>query len=118
MMNEIKNEASLDSLSKTTILLVPKVFDFGKLKTTDNLKSFFFVKNTGKIDFNIKAITANCDCVTTKYRKTEFIHPGDSLKIEYNMNFRGQVGQITNSIIAIGNCQFGNQTYIFKGIII
>lgn len=116
-MNTIKEQAALDSSLKTTIEIVPKKYYFGGIKQSISLSGYFFIKNTGKINFNIVSIKSNCDCIKTSYTETKFIKPYDSLKVEYQMNIADQKGQINNSIIAIGNCQFGNQTYYFEGSI-
>jgi hypothetical protein len=116
-MNTIKAQAALDSSLKTTIEIVPKKYYFGAIKQSNSLNGYFFIKNTGNINFNIVSIKSNCDCIKTSYAETKFIKPNDSLKVEYQMNIADQKGQINNSIIAIGNCQFGNQTYYFEGSI-
>jgi hypothetical protein len=116
-MNIIKTQSELESSLKTTIEVVPKEYHFGDIKKSNSLKGYFFIKNTGKINFNIVSIKSNCDCIKTNYTVTKFIKPNDSLKIEYQMNITDRKGQISSSIIAIGNCQFGNQTYYFEGSI-
>lgn len=116
-MKAIKAEASLDSNLKTTIEITPKKYFFGSIRPSTSINGFFIIKNTGKINFNILSIKSNCDCIKTKYSDVKFIKPNDSLKIEYKMNIAGQKGQISNSIIVIGNCQYGNQTYYFEGTI-
>ena len=116
-MNTIKAQASLDSSLKTTIEIVPKKFHFGTIKKSDSLYGYFFIKNTGKINFNIISIKSICSCIKTTYENTKTIKPNDSLKIQYKMNIVDQVGPISNSIVAIGNCQYGNQTYLFDGSI-
>lgn len=114
-MNKIKQQSYLDSSSKTTISINPKKYYFGRVKSASILRDSFFIKNIGPIDFNIVDIKSNCDCIETIYRATKVIHPNDSLLIKYEMNTKNLNGSFQNSIIAIGNCQYGNQTYYFEG---
>jgi hypothetical protein len=111
-MNEVKQQSLLDSSLRTTILINPKKYYFGRVKNTDTLKGSFFVKNTGTIDFNIISIKSNCDCIKTIYPKIKIIQPNE---IKYEMNSKDLKGGFQNSIIAVGNCQYGNQTYYFEG---
>lgn len=114
-MNKIKEQSSLDSSLKTTISLTPKKYYFGKIKKTNKLDGSFYIKNFGKIDFDIVSIKSNCDCIKVVYNDTKVIHPNDSLIIKYEMTTKNMTGVFQNTIIAIGNCQNGNQTYYFEG---
>ncbi len=114
-MNQIKEQSFLDSSLKTTISLTPKKYYFGKVKNTDKLEGSFYIKNLGQIDFNIVSIKSNCDCIKTMYTDTKTIHPNDSLLIKYQMITKNLKTSFQNSIIAIGNCQNGNQTYYLEG---
>jgi len=117
-MNTIKTQATLDSTLKTTIEIIPKKYYFGSIKQSNSINGHFFIKNTGQINFNIISIKSNCNCIKTNYAEMKFIKPNDSLKVEYQMNVTDVKGQINTSIIAIGNCQFGNQTYYLEGFFI
>ncbi|MEO7044122.1 MAG: DUF1573 domain-containing protein [Ferruginibacter sp.] len=114
-MNLVRQQASLDSIQRTKISLSPKQYYFGKLKTTNELKGHFIIKNIGSIDFNINSIKSNCDCIQTIYSGTKIICPNDSLEVKYILNNKGLSGRFQNSIVVIGNCQYGNQTYYFEG---
>lgn len=114
-MQLVREQSSLDSTQKTKITLSPKEYYFGKVKTTNELKGYFIVKNTGPIDFNIISIKSNCDCIQTIYADRKIIHPNDSLDVKYIMNAQNLSGLFQNSIVVIGNCQSGNQTYYFEG---
>jgi len=114
-MKQVKQQSLLDSSLRTTISINPKKYYFGKVKSAVNLKDSFFIKNLGKIDFQIVDIKSNCDCIKTMYTDTKVIHPNDSLLVRYEMITKDLKGTFQNSIIAIGNCQYGNQTYYFEG---
>lgn len=116
-MNTVKRQALLDTSLKTTILITPKKYYYGGIPTAKKLEGSFYVKNIGNKDFNIISIKSNCDCIKTSYPDMKIIHPNDSLKINYEMNATNIKGVFKNSIIAIGNCQYGNQTYYFEGTI-
>jgi hypothetical protein len=116
-LHMIKLQAELDSVFKTSIELKPKKVFFGKRKNSEQLTGFFYIKNTGHINFNLLAIKANCDCIDTDFKTTR-IAPNDSIKILYQVHLKNRTGFISNSIVAIGNCQFGNQTFLLEGTII
>lgn len=116
-MNIIKQQAALDSSLQTSIQIIPNKKDFGKKKKSEKLKGFFFIKNTGSINFHPVSIKSNCDCIITDYEAKQ-IKPNDSLKVNYEIDAKNQSGYTSNSIIAIGNCKFGNQTFYIEGIII
>ena len=116
-MNLIKQQASLDSARKTKISLSPERYYFGNLKSSDQLKGHFTVRNNGSTDFNIISIKSNCDCIQTTYSDEKIIRPNDSMEVKYIMDIKNTRGQFQSSIIVIGNCQYGNQTYYFEGTI-
>lgn len=114
-MKKIKELELLDSNQKTKILISPKKYYFGKLNPTNIIKGSFYIKNIGQRDFNYVSIKSNCNCIKTTYQDIKAIHPNDSLLINYEMNTKKTKGLFQNTIIAIGNCQFGNQTFYFEG---
>ena len=116
-MNTVKQQAALSSTKRTTIEIIPKRNYFGYKKSSEKLKGFFYVKNVGKINFNLRSIRPDCDCIVTDYNPKNIL-PNDSIKISYEININNKQGLISNSIVAIGNCQFGNQTFYLEGIII
>ena len=116
-MNTVKQQAALSSTKRTTIEIIPKRNYFGYKKSSEKLKGFFYVKNVGKINFNLRSIRPECDCIVTDYNSKNIL-PNDSVKISYEININNKQGLISNSIVAIGNCQFGNQTFYLEGIII
>jgi Protein of unknown function (DUF1573) len=117
IITSIREQNSIDSSLKTTIVISPKKYFYKTTKNTNKVEGQFSIKNTGRIDFNIVAITSNCDCIKTTYKDVKVIPPGDSLTIKYEMTIINSERDLKNSIIAIGNCQFGNQTYYFEGSI-
>ena len=116
-MNLVKQQATLSPTKRTTIEIIPKRNYFGYKKSSEKLKGFFYVKNVGKINFNLRSIRPECDCIVTDYNSKNIL-PNDSVKISYEININNKQGLISNSIVAIGNCQFGNQTFYLEGIII
>jgi hypothetical protein len=116
-INQIKQQAALDSTLKTTIELNPSKMFFGRKINSENINGFFYIKNNGSQNFNLLTIKANCDCIETDY-SGKTIFPDDSLKVSYQLNLKNKKGFISNSIVAIGNCQFGNQTFLIEGTII
>ena len=114
-MNKVKQQSLLDSSLRTTISITPKKYYFGNLQNVEKLKGSFYIKNTGKIDFKIVDIKSNCNCIKTTYPDIKIIQPYDSILVKYEINTKDQKGAFQNSIIAIGNCQYGNQTYYFEG---
>ena len=116
-MHTVKQQAALDATKRTTIEIIPKKYFFGYRKNSEKLKGFFYVKNVGKINFNLISISPDCDCIVTD-SNSQYILPNDSIKIGYQINIKNKRGLIRNSIVAIGNCQFGNQTFYIEGTII
>jgi hypothetical protein len=114
LMKSIHLQAALDSSLKTTIELQPKKYFFGERRNIKTFTGSFVIKNKGPQPFKIAGIQSNCDCIFTRYDKNE-IAPADSLKVSYEIDVRNSHGLIRNSIIAIGNCQFGNQTFYLEG---
>ena len=115
--NLVKQQAALGPTKRTTIEIIPKRNYFGYKKNSEKLKGFFYIKNVGKINFKLIAIRPDCDCIVTDYNPKNIL-PNDSIKISYEINVKNKQGLISNSIVAIGNCQFGNQTFYLEGIII
>lgn len=115
-MNKIKEQAGLDSTLKTQVELRPAKYFFGTKKNSEQLSGFFYIKNVGDNIFNPISIQSNCDCVAVDYIP-KAIMPNDSLKVTYKMAIKNRTGFISNTIVAIGNCQFGNQTFYLEGTI-
>ena len=116
-INQIKQQAILDSGLTTTIELNPSKISFGRLNEKKILSGFFYITNNGSRNFNLSNLKANCNCIETNFAgKT--IAPNDSLKISYQLDPENKKGFISNTIVAIGNCQFGNQTFLIEGTII
>lgn len=116
-MELIKQQAAIDSGKRTIIEITPRKYYFGSRKKSEKLQGFFYIKNKGKMNFRILAIRPDCDCIITDFQ-TKNIAPNDSLKINYVVDISNRLGFISNSIVAIGNCQFGNQTFYMEGTII
>ena len=116
-MNSIKQQARLDSTIRTTIEISPKKYYFGIRKNSEKLKGFFYIRNTGNYKFNMLAIRADCACIKIG-SSLNFIKPGDSLKVIYEVDFTNMRGATSHTIVAIGNCAFGNQTFYMEGTII
>lgn len=116
-MRTVKQQAALDSSLKTTILLSPKNYSFGAIKASGKLVGSFKIINKGSIDFNIVSLNSNCNYIKTFYGNVSTIHPHDSLIINYEINTAHIKGTFKNTIIAVGNCQYGNQTYCFEGFL-
>lgn len=79
-MNTIKKQAALDSSLKTSIEIYPKKVFFRAKKNSGKVEGYFFIKNTGKIDFNILSIKSNCDCVTSQFGSAEKIEPNSNIR--------------------------------------
>ena len=116
-MKTVKQQVALSPTKRTAIEIIPKRNYFGYKKNLEKLKGCFYVKNVGKINFKLIAIRPDCDCIVTDYNPKNIL-PNDSIKISYEINIKNKQGLISNSIVAIGNCQFGNQTFYLEGIII
>lgn len=117
-MKTVKEQAALDSSLQTAIELFPKKVYFGSLPSSGKLAGYFTVKNKGQRNFNIVSIASHCDCFTTSYGNATTILPGDSLKVSYQLHISNSKGRVQNSIIVIGNCPNGNQTFYIEGTII
>ena len=116
-MNSIKLQDALDSNKRTAIEINPKKYYFGIRKNNEKLKGFFYIRNTGDFKFNILALRADCVCIKIN-KSLNYIKPGDSLKVIYEVDFTNMLGATSHSIVAIGNCAFGNQTFYMEGTII
>src|ERR1035437_3902042 len=116
-MEMVTQQSRLNDSLKTTITISPKTFKFDTIQDNNHIRGMFFIKNTGNKDFNIVSITPSCDCIDVSFLKIKAIHSGDSLQVNYIMNINNKKGKFSNAIVAVGNCQFGNQTYFFTGYI-
>lgn len=115
-MNQIKQQANLDSSLKTQVKLRPAKYFFGKKNNSEQLSGVFYIKNVGSHIFNPISIQCNCDCIAVHYM-SKAIMPNDSLKVTYVVAIKTRTGFISHSIVVIGNCQYGNQTFYLKGTI-
>lgn len=116
-MNIVKQQAELAPTLKTQIELKPAKYFFGSMKNSERLTGFFFIKNTGDNIFNPISIQSNCTCITVDYPSKEIL-TNDSMMVKYEVNIKNTTGLISNSIVTIGNCQYGNQTFYLEGTII
>lgn len=116
-MNIIKQQADLAPTLKTQIELRPAKYFFGTKKNSERITGFFYIKNAGDNIFNAISIQSNCDCITVDYPSKEIL-PNDSIQVKYEVNIKNSAGLISNSIVVIGNCQYGNQTFYLEGTII
>ncbi len=106
-LDKVNYYAALDSTKRTEVVLSPRV-----VYIEDLLKeNFFYVKNQGTIPFIIDSIfPPNCGCITVSYTKKR-VNPNDSIKIDFFVN--GEL-KSSNAIVVVGNCNFGNQTFLIK----
>jgi hypothetical protein len=116
-MNKIKQLSFLDSSLKTDLVISPQKQYFGNIKNGEEVKGKFWIKNIGKIDFIFYSLKPDCDCISIEYSKTQALKPNDSLKVLYKLNNVETQGIFSHTIVAVGNCQFGNQTFYFEGTI-
>ena len=116
-MKKIEFQSSLDSSLKTTIELSPKKVNLGSISRNRIVNGSFLIKNKGDKDFNILEIKPNCDCIKIKYTNILIIKSNDSLLVNYSLDIHNYDRFISESIVVIGNCQFGNQTFIIQAFI-
>lgn len=116
-MNLVKQQSSLDSILKTKILIYPKKVELGTIQATKKIEGNFWIKNIGGIDFNLVNLWTDCDCCKTEPITQKTICPQDSLNIRYSIDIQNGEKYISHAIVAVGNCQFGNQTYTIQAFI-
>ncbi len=116
-MKRIKEQAGLAPTLKTQIELKPATYFFGEKKNSEHPTGFFYIKNIGKTIFSPVSIQSNCNCIIVDYPSKEIL-PNDSMMVMYEVNIKNSSGLISNSIVVIGNCQYGNQTFYLEGTII
>ncbi len=116
-MKLIELQASLDSSQKTTIRIAPKKVNLGVINRTKKIAGSFWIKNIGDIDFNILELRSNCDCCKIEFNDSNTIKANDSLEVKYTIKIRNNDDYISQSIVVIGNCQFGNQTFLIQAFI-
>ena len=117
LMSKIEKQAALDSLNKTSIELFPRKKYLGHIERRKTIEDQFWIKNIGKIDFNIISIESPCDCVEIKF-VGDIIRPNDSLLINYSIRIDNNENEVKQAIIVIGNCDYGNQTFYTEAFII
>jgi hypothetical protein len=113
----IEQQAALDSCHKTTIILEPKKVNLGPINKTRKIEGDFWIKNTGTIDFHLSSISTDCDCCTTQSGNINSIKPNDSLKVKYSIDIQNVEKNISHAFAVIGNCQYGNQTFLIQAFI-
>lgn len=77
-------------------------YDFGSIKTGDQVSHTFEFTNTGNADLIITQVKASCGCTTPSYSKDP-VKPGDKGKIEVTFNSTGMAGQIVKDITILAN---------------
>jgi Protein of unknown function (DUF1573) len=116
--NETKKEdpllkINLDSIPKTTVLVLDTAINFGTIKEGEKITSEFRFVNTGTHPLIIQAAHASCGC-TVAEKPTAPILPGDSSSIKTTYNSKDRGGETVYKTIMV----LSNADTLFKPLIL
>ena len=115
--DEIKPTLTAAQLAKSPHLVLDKSsHDFGKMEAGQQPTARFVVKNTGKTDLVLGALTAGCYCVGYKTPPAP-IAPGQSAVVELIYSQR-QLGQVSDAVTIASNDVSGDAKITLKATIV
>ena len=115
--DQIKPTLTPVQLAKSPHLVLDQsTHDFGKMEAGQQPTARFTVKNTGKTELVLGALTAGCYCVGYKTPPTP-IAPGQSAVIELRYSQR-QLGQVSDAVTITSNDVSGDAKITLKAIIV
>ena len=115
--DQIKPTLTPVQLAKSPHLVLDQsTHDFGKMEAGQQPTARFTVKNTGKTELVLGALTAGCYCVGYKTPPTP-IAPGQSAVIELLYSQR-QLGQVSDAVTITSNDVSGDAKITLKAIIV
>ncbi len=92
----LKSAPGIDSETDSypEIEIIPKRYDFGKIKFGDIVSYNFTIRNSGSEDLKIRRVSTSCLCATAKVEK-EIIKPGEEtiLLVSYDSGSMGLHGK-------------------------
>ena len=115
--DEIKPTLTAAQLAKSPHLVLDKSsHDFGKMEVGQQPTARFIVKNTGKTELVLGALTAGCYCVGYKTPPTP-IAPGQSSVVELIYSQR-QLGQVSDAVTITSNDVSGDAKIVLRATIV
>jgi len=87
--------------AKPALDITERVKDFGLVAKGELLKAVFEVKNVGTADLEITSVRPTCGCTVANYDKT--IKPGETGKIEADVDTTAFTGPIAKSVLVFTN---------------
>ena len=115
--DQIKTTLTPAQLAKSPHLVLDQsTHDFGKMEAGQQPTARFTVKNTGKTELVLGALTAGCYCVGYKTPPTP-IAPGQSAMIELLYSQR-QLGQVSDVVTITSNDVSGDAKITLKATIV
>jgi hypothetical protein len=114
---EIKPTLTAAQLAKSPHLVLDRsAHDFGKMEAGQQPSARFTVKNTGKTELVLGALSAGCYCVGYKTPPTP-IAPGQSQVVELLYSQR-QLGQVSDAVTITSNDVSGDAKITLKANIV
>ena len=115
--DEIKPTLTAAQLAKSPHLVLDKTsHDFGKMEAGQQPTARFVVKNTGKTELVLGALTAGCYCVGYKTSPAP-IAPGQSSVVELIYSQR-QLGQVSDAVTITSNDVSGDAKITLRATIV
>ena len=99
----------------TTIKLIEKEYNFGKISLCDTISHTFKIQNISEIPFKINQIGTSCGCTTSNFTKEE-VNLNEFVIIEASfIPTKDKVGKIKESIVIDCNVEQGFITFYLTG---
>lgn len=104
---------NMDSLPKTTVMIIDTAINFGSVKEGEKVNSEFRFVNTGKNPLIVQQAMASCGC-TVAEKPTVPVMPGDTGKIKTTFNSEHRGGETVFKTIRV----VSNADTLFKPLIL
>jgi hypothetical protein len=107
-------KVNLDSVPKTSVLVLDSLIDFGTVKEGEKVNREFRLVNIGKNPLIIQYANASCGCTVAEKPK-EPILPGDTGIVKASFDSKDRVGIADKRITIISNADTLIKPLILRG---
>lgn len=104
-----------EELAPTEISVDKATHNFGNLNAGEIVVHTFVLTNTGKNNFIIERVKTDCGCIKASFNSKP-VNPGESTRIEVELNTAGLFGKEYKTIEILGNSKDLKHLAIFAQI--